>query len=162
MHVTGTARPGATVTLLGYSRPSTTYQVLRSGIADDTGQWSFTLAPTTNSRMFSRSVDGSSPSAVVLVRSVVSMTPLAGPGCTLVAKGSVYPHRSRVRVDVQYRAADGRWTTAMSVATGTGGLYSIGRAFSACGSTLVWRAVTRTTVVNTAAVSPTRTATLVP
>jgi uncharacterized repeat protein (TIGR01451 family) len=162
VHVTGTARPGALVTLLGYSRPSTTYQVLRSGVADDAGQWAFTLAPTTNSRLFARSVDGSSPSAVVLVRSVVSLTTVTAPGCTLIAKGSVYPHRSRVRVDIQYRASDGRWIPAMAVATGPGGLYSVGRAFGACGSSLTWRAVTRTTVVNTAAASPLRTATLIP
>jgi uncharacterized repeat protein (TIGR01451 family) len=156
VHVAGTARPGAVVTLLGYSRPATTYLVLRQGVADDTGHWAFTLAPTTNSRLFARSVDGSSPSAVVLVRSVVSMTPTIARGCVLIAKGSVYPKRARVRIDIQYRGVDGRWVPAMSVATGAGGVYSVGRAFSACGSPLVWRAVTRTTIVNTAGASPLR------
>jgi len=46
--------------------------------------------------------------------------------------------------------------------TGAGGLYSVGRAFGTCGSPLVWRAVTRRTIVNTAGASPLRTVVLTP
>jgi hypothetical protein len=156
VHVTGTARPGAVVTLHSYSRPSTTYAVIRFAVADAGGEYAFTVAPTTNTRMFAQTGDGASDSDVIHVGSVVRLAVAGHPGCGLAATGLVYPRRAGVPVTIQYRAADGHFVRAMSTLTRVDGTYSVARAFSACGGTLTWRATTPTTMVNVAGVSPLR------
>jgi hypothetical protein len=156
VHVTGTARPGAVVTLRSYSRPGTTYGVLRTGVADAAGDYAFTVAPVTNTRMFAQTSDGASPSDVIQVRSVVSLDVAGRAGCVLTAAGSVYPRRGGVLVTVQYRTPDGRFVSAMSTFTRSDGTYGVRRAFGSCGTTLTWRAVTANTMVNVSGTSPLR------
>ena len=152
----GTAHPDTAVMLLAYSRPSTTYAVIRSSTADAAGDYEFAVAPITSSRMYVQSADGASPSVLLLVRRVVSLDVISTSGCWLTAVGSVYPQQAAVPVDIAYRAADGHFIRAMATLTGTDGSYSVGRAFGACDVTLTWRATTPTTLVNVTGVSPLR------
>jgi uncharacterized repeat protein (TIGR01451 family) len=158
--VSGTARPGATVTLFAYSRPSTTYKVIRTGTATAAGTYAFTIAPTTSTRLYASTIDGASPSAAVLVRTVVSLTAGATSGCGLRARGTVYPHRAGIPVNIEYRLPTGRFRLAMRTTTAANGSYSVARSFTACGTTLVWRATTAQSLVNMAGVSPLRSVTL--
>lgn len=158
----GNARPGTAVALLSYSRPSTTYTAIRSGIADGAGDFTFSVAPMTSSRMYVSSLHGDSLSVAVLVRRVVSLAVISAPGCILTAVGSVSPSEPPVTVDIGYRAATGRIVRAMSTTTRSDGTYAVGRSFGACDVTLAWRASTPSTFVNASGVSPLRTGRLVP
>jgi hypothetical protein len=160
VRVTVTGRAGAVVRLHSYSRPGTTYAAIRTAVLDGAGEHVFTVRPTTNSRLFAQTPDGASESAVVLVRSVVSLAVASGPGCRLTATGSVYPRRAGVPVNIQYRLWDGRFVRAMSTVTRAGGVYAVGRAFEVCEATLAMRAVTPNTVVNLAGASRLRSGTI--
>lgn len=73
-HVSGWARPGANVQLLAYSRPATTYTVVRRGTASSTGAFAFDVRPATNTRLLV-SLDGRrSNSTVLLVRPAVTLS----------------------------------------------------------------------------------------
>jgi hypothetical protein len=148
------------VTLFAYSRPSTTYKVIRTGTATAAGTYAFTIAPTTSTRLYASTIDGASPSAAVLVRTVVSLTAGATSGCGLRARGTVYPHRAGIPVNIEYRLPTGRFRLAMRTTTAANGSYSVARSFTACGTTLVWRATTAQSLVNMAGVSPLRSVTL--
>jgi hypothetical protein len=69
--VHGTA--GQAVQLLAYSRPSTTYIVVRNGTIGSNGTTTFSVGPRTNTRLFAKTASGSSTSAVISVRPAESL-----------------------------------------------------------------------------------------
>jgi hypothetical protein len=67
-------RPGSTVELRGYSRPSTSYHLLRTATVGADGRVVWTLRPMTNTRVYAvQHGCAAGPSAVVLVRSVMTL-----------------------------------------------------------------------------------------
>ncbi|MCU1590847.1 MAG: hypothetical protein JWP11_2103 [Frankiales bacterium] len=92
-NISGAAAPGKTVQLLAYSRPSTTYSVIRTTTASDTGSYSFSIRPQTNTRLLVR-IDGQqSASVVVGVRPAISLRTVRAGVRTYQLTGRVQPIR---------------------------------------------------------------------
>ena len=137
--LTGVAAPGAPVELLAYSRPSTTYKVIRRITADATGAYTFTIWPQTNTRLLVRSGGQSSESVVVAVRSALSFTATRTDVRTYRFAGKVRPSRPGQLVSVYAQTpsgnvlvgrgrvrADGSWTaTHRFTGNGTFPLYAV-------------------------------------
>lgn len=70
-------RQGSQLELWAYSRPSTTYRLVRTGTVDRAGTWSTTIRPATNTRMFVRTrMSGdwvASPNRAVQIRTAVTL-----------------------------------------------------------------------------------------
>ena len=123
-NLSGAANPGKTVELLAYSRPSTSYAVIRTTTASDTGAYAFSIRPQTNTRLLVR-VDGQqSPSVVVGVRPALSLQAVRTAPRSYVLAGRVQPLRSGQLVSVYAQtshgpvlvgraavASDGTWRT---------------------------------------------------
>ena len=92
-NLSGAADPGATVELLAYSRPSTTYAVIRRTTASDTGAYSFSIRPQTNTRLLVRVGGQSSSSVVVGVRPAISLRTVRTAVRTYQFTGRVQPVR---------------------------------------------------------------------
>ncbi|MCW2665877.1 MAG: hypothetical protein JWN57_839, partial [Frankiales bacterium] len=134
--VTTTSAPGAAVELWAYSRPGTTYRLVRRGTADRAGRAVFQVGPGGNTRLFARAVSGSrsvdSPSVVLQVRTAVSLRVSSAGPRALRFTGSTLPRRPGQLVTV-YRLADGaRVRTAVARVTGNG-TWSVLRAFGTGG-----------------------------
>jgi hypothetical protein len=160
--VTGTAAPGSRVDLLTYSRPVTTYRVLRSTTADASGAYRFVVLPETSTRLHVVSDGAGSASAVLLVRPRVSLRVVGTRACALTASGTIAPKRSGVLVTVSYVTADGRRVLAMRARTGPDGAYRVGRVFTGCPQLLGWQATTGGDLVNLVGTSVLRQAALAP
>jgi hypothetical protein len=138
-NLSGAADPGATVELLAYSRPSTTYSVIRTTTATDTGAYSFSIRPQTNTRLLVRVGGQESSSVVVAVRSAVSLTAARTGVRTYSFRGRVQPLRAGQLVSVYAQTAngsvlvgrgsvdsDGIWTASHRfTGNGTFGLYAV-------------------------------------
>jgi hypothetical protein len=137
--LSGAADAGATVELLAYSRPSTSYAVIRRTTATSTGAYSFSVMPQTNTRLLVRIADKQSPSVVVAVRSGISFTPTRTGVRTYRFAGRVQPIRPGQVVSVYAQTAsgpvlvgrgsvgsDGIWTASHRfTGSGTFGLYAV-------------------------------------
>jgi uncharacterized repeat protein (TIGR01451 family) len=153
-HVAGTARPGSAVRLFAYTRPFTTYRLVRTTVADSAGAFAFDVRPAGNTRMYAETLDGRSPSAVLEIRPLIGLRMTSTAGCELTASGTVYPARPGQRVDIVYLDAAGRPVRAMSTVVHGGGSFSVGRRFvGGCGQTLIWRAITARDMVTAAGAS---------
>jgi hypothetical protein len=154
-HLAGAARPGSTVQLFAYSRPLTSYRLVRTTTTSGAGAFSFDVLPTTNTRLYAKNADGESPSVALEVRSAVTLRMISSAGCGMTGVGSVYPRRLFQAVDVVYVDTAGRAVRAMSTLTDNRGVYLVGRSFAGgCGRTLTWRAVSRPDPLNLAGTSP--------
>lgn len=133
VRVFGTAEPGARLELLAYSRPSTTYTVARRAVTGD-GQYEFRVTPGTNTRLYVRSTTSggaaSSASAVISIRSRVSLTAQRTGPRTYRFSGSVLPRRPGVRVSI-YRGAA---LSSSAVGTAADGTYAVVRTFTGTGT----------------------------
>ncbi|MDX6197343.1 MAG: hypothetical protein QOJ79_494 [Actinomycetota bacterium] len=138
-NLSGAADPGTTVELLAYSRPSTTYAVIRRTTASDTGSYSFSIRPQTNTRLLVRINGQQSPSVVVGVRPAISLRTVRTAPRSYTFTGRVQPIRAGQIVSVFAQTAsstvlvgrgrvgsDGIWT-AMHRFTGNGtfGLFAV-------------------------------------
>ncbi|MDT7573219.1 MAG: hypothetical protein QOE05_3393 [Actinomycetota bacterium] len=137
--LSGAAEPGATVELLAYSRPSTTYTVIRRTTAADTGAYSFSIRPQTNTRLLVR-VDGQQSSSVVVgVRPAISLRAVRTAVRSYTFTGRVQPIRPGQIVSVFAETgsgnvlvgrgrvgSDGSWTaTHRFSGNGTYGLFAV-------------------------------------
>ena len=138
--LTGAAEPGTTVELWAYSRPSTSYRLVRSTTAAASGLYAFSVTPPTDTRLRSR-VDGlDSGSVVVGVRHLVR-TSATRTGCGPSASpGPSSRSGPASRVDVLARTGGGLrlLTTAR---TGADGRWSVDRTFH---RPATWDVVART------------------
>jgi hypothetical protein len=137
--LSGAADAGATVELLAYSRPSTTYAVIRRTTATSTGAYSFSVRPQTNTRLLVRIAGKQSPSVVVAVRSGISFTPTRTGLRAYRFAGRVQPTRPGQVVSVYAETpsgsvlvgrgsvgSDGIWTASHRfTGNGTFGLYAV-------------------------------------
>jgi hypothetical protein len=87
------ARPGDHVSVLGYSRPSVTYGVVRGdAVVPDSGRLDYTFHPTTNTRLYAASPDcGSSPTVVVTVHGRLTMAARRDGAKTYTFTGAISP-----------------------------------------------------------------------
>lgn len=152
-NLSGAADVGKTVELLAYSRPSTTYSVIRTTTASDTGAYSFSIRPQTNTRLLVR-VDGQqSASVVVAVRPGISLTPVRTAVRTYTFRGRVQPVRQGQIVSVFAQTAHGDVLVGRG-RVGADGIWSAGHRFSGAGTFGLF-AVTGADIVNAAGRSAT-------
>lgn len=154
--VTVTGTPGQAVELLAYSRPSTKYVVVRKGIIPSTGKIAFTVRPTTNTRLYARTVSGSSASSAISVRPAVTLFAKVN-GRVGTFTGKVAPGRNGVIVTIYY--VKGGKNYAAGTARVNNGAYSFSRTFAAPGQTVTFFAQTRTDTINLSGRSGNRTIT---
>ena len=106
-NLSGAAGPGKKVELLAYSRPDTTYSVIRTTTASDTGAYAFSVRPQTNTRLLVR-VDGQqSPSVVVGVRPALSLRAVRTAVRSYSLTGRVQPLRVGQLVSVYAQTTHG-------------------------------------------------------
>ena len=138
-NLSGAAEPGSGVELLAYSRPSTSYSVIRTTTASDTGAYSFSIRPQTNTRLLVRINGQQSPSVVVAVRPAISLRTVRTGVRAYTFTGRVQPIRAGQIVSVFAQTAtgnvlvgrgrvgyDGIWTaTHRFTGNGTFGLFAV-------------------------------------
>ncbi|MDT7538294.1 MAG: hypothetical protein QOI82_1879 [Actinomycetota bacterium] len=137
--LSGAADPGTTVELLAYSRPSTTYAVIRRTTATSTGSYSFSVMPQTNTRLLVRVNGQQSPSVVVGVAPAISLRAVRTAVRAYTFTGRVQPIRPGQIVSVFAQTASGNvligrgrvdangiWTaTHRFTGNGTFGLFAV-------------------------------------
>ena len=147
VRITGTGLPGCHVQVLGYTRPNTTYKVVRTGTVADNGKFSFTVYPPSNTRVYARSQGANdSKSTTVNVRFVVSLKVTRVGVKTYRFEGGVGPGSTGVHVTV-YRTSTAGTFKVGSADTASGGAYSLVHQFSGTG-TFSFYAVAETTTNN--------------
>jgi hypothetical protein len=147
VRVSGTGGPGCSVQVLGYTRPSSTYQVVRTGTISDSGTYAFTLYPPSNTRVYAKS-DGASDSktTTVNVRFVISMKVTRVGVRSYRFEGGVGPGAPGVHVTV-YRSSNAGNIKVGTADTASNGAWSLVHQFSASG-TVTFFAVAETTANN--------------
>jgi hypothetical protein len=147
VRVSGTGGPGCSVQVLGYTRPNTTYRVIRTGTIGDNGSYAFTLYPPSNTRVYAKS-DGASDSrtTAVNVRFLVSMTVTRLGVRSYRFAGGVGPGAAGVHVTV-YRSSNAGNLKVGTADTASNGAWSLVHQFSASG-TVTFFAVAETTANN--------------
>jgi Immunoglobulin I-set domain len=120
-HLTGRTRPGALVTVYGYTQPSTTYRNLATVRAGANGLYSYTVGFKANSRIYVR-VPGLANSRTVAehVRATVSLTAAKVGSYRYVFTGTVSPRRSNQLVTLYYRIQNGQLVLATTRTDGNG------------------------------------------
>jgi hypothetical protein len=143
-----------------YSRPSTTYTEARNGAFDSAGNpVSFTLNLGRNTRCFlqyvTNSSDGQSDSAVVNVRTVLSLGAVRGNAPrTYVFQGRNLPRLAGQLITLYRVNADGSEVRTANLRTDASGIYRLTRSFSGTGA-FQFRVRTPQTLSNAAGVSNT-------
>jgi hypothetical protein len=147
-NLSGAAAAGKTVELLAYSRPSTTYSVIRTTTASSTGAYSFSVRPQTNTRLLVR-VDGQqSASVVVGVRPAISLRTVRTGVRSYQFTGRVQPIRVGQIVSVFAQTASGVVLVGRG-RVGTDGIWVATHRFTGNGTFGLF-AVTGTDIVNAA------------
>jgi hypothetical protein len=133
--VTVGAASGTAVELLAYSRPSTTYKVVRSGTTSGDGTASFVVKPGTDTRLYARQVGCADGGSVVLnVRPLLTLTAKRNGTRDYTFSGRAIPARAGGFVVALYRVTpDGREVLTAHARTSATGTYSIRRTFSGSG-----------------------------
>ena len=147
VRVTGTGGPGCSVQVLAYTRPSTTYRVVRTGTIADNGTFAFTLYPPSNTRVYAKS-DGASnsKSTTVNVRFLVGMKVTRVGVRTYRFEGGVGPGTAGVHVTVYRSSSSGNVKVGTTDTTSNGG-WSLVHQFSGSGR-VTFFAVAQTTANN--------------
>jgi hypothetical protein len=147
VRVSGTGGPGCSVQVLGYTRPSSTYRVVRTGTIGDSGTYAFTLYPPSNTRVYAKS-DGASDSktTTVNVRFLVSMKVTRVGVRSYRFEGGVGPGAPGVHVTV-YRSSNAGNVKVGTADTASNGAWSLVHQFSGSG-TVTFFAVAETTANN--------------
>ncbi|MCU1690912.1 MAG: hypothetical protein JWM64_3 [Frankiales bacterium] len=134
LQVSGT--PGAVVDVVAYTRPSTTYRVVRSLTTGPDGTASTRLTPPSNTRLYAQQRGcPAGPSSVLTVRSTLSMdVRRTAAARTYRFSGSSLPLRAGgLPVDVYRVTADGREVLTARTRTGARGLWEVSRTFTGTG-----------------------------
>jgi hypothetical protein len=128
--------PGSTVELLAYSRPSSTYQVVRTVVLDADGQRALAVKPATNTRLYAQQAGCTASASTVLnVRTQLSLNVVRNGARRYTFTGRALPARPGGLVVSLYRVtSDGAQVlTGQSRASATTGAYSIARRFTGDG-----------------------------
>jgi hypothetical protein len=129
-------RPGAVVDLLAYTRPSTSYAVVRTIQLGSDGTGEFLLRPPRNTRLYAQEPGcAASPSRVVNVRTLLTMAVVRNGPQTYTFSGSAVPARPLGLIVSLYRITDTgeQVLSGQARANPTTGEYEIERTFSGTG-----------------------------
>ncbi|MCU1693653.1 MAG: hypothetical protein JWM64_2744 [Frankiales bacterium] len=161
-HVLVSGPPGTAVELLAYSRPSTTYVVVRRGTLGDEGSIGFDVRPGTNTRLRARTsgvAASESPSVVVSVAATPSLSVTRTGPRTYAFSGRVMPARAGQGVALYRLDTAGRETRTAVATTDASGTWRVTRRFTWTG-TFGFLARTGTSLTNVAGSSGVRLATV--
>ncbi len=130
--VTVTSTSGRTVRLYAYSRPSTTFRVVRTAVANGSATV-FRVTPASNTRLYVQE-EGctASASTVISVRSAVGISAVRNASRVYTFTGPTNPRRPGQVVSLFRRTASGDVLTAQTK-TGSDGRYTIQRRFTGSG-----------------------------
>lgn len=149
--VSGRAEPGSVLEVCAYTRPATTYRVVRSTTVGPDGSWHVEVRPAANTRLYARSTtpggSADSPSAALAVRSVVQIAVTRVGAGRYRVNGTLMPVRGAVPVTL-VRDVGGRVRVLGRTRTNAMGTYEL-RVTLPAGSTTV-RAGAAATSVNAA------------
>ncbi len=153
--MTVTGRPGTIIELQAYSRPNTTYGVVRRGTILDNGSIIFRVLPGTNTRLFAAvtgQTGNESPSVVINVRTALSLTVVRNGSRDYTFQGRILPRRAGQLITLYRVLNDGREIITSQIRTDNTGTYFIRRVFTGSGT---FGFLTRTgqTLTNAAGVS---------
>jgi hypothetical protein len=151
--LSGAADPGTTVELLAYSRPSTTYSVIRRTTATSTGSYSFSVMPQTNTRLLVRVNGQQSSSVVVGVAPSISLRAVRTAVRAYTFTGRVQPIRPGQIVSVFAQTASGNVLVGRG-RVGSDGIWTATHRFTGNGTFGIF-AVTGADIVNAAGRSAT-------
>ena len=135
--VTVLAPAGSVVELSAYSRPSTTFKVVRTATVGSTGAVTWNVGPLTNTRLYAQVTGAAAtPQEVLGVATALSMSVSRTAVRTYRFSGHSAPARSGGLVVSLYRVtSDGHAVlTAQTRASSTNGDWSLTRAFSGTGT----------------------------
>ena len=138
--LSGAAEPGQTVELWAYSRPSTTFRLVRTGTASPSGRYTFSVTPPSDTRLRVRVAGLDSASTVLGVRHLVRMSAARTGVRTYRFAGTVFPKRAGIGVDVLARTSSGLRLITRAT-TAADGRWAVVRTFS---GTATWDVVART------------------
>jgi hypothetical protein len=135
--VTVTAARGSTVDLFAYTRPSTTYAIVRTGVVTNNGTISWDIQPPRNTRLFAQQRGCAPGNQVVLgVRTTLSLAAVRNGTRSYTFSGDSLPARPGGLIVSLYRVtADGSQVlTAQARASATTGEWSLTRQFTGTGT----------------------------
>ena len=144
--LSGAADPGRQIELLAYSQPSTTYAVIRTTTAADTGSYSFSIRPQTNTRLLVRVGGQQSTSVVVGVRPAISLSTVRAATRSYTFRGRIQPARPGQLVSVYAQTANGDVLVARG-SVDRDGIWAASHRFTGSGTFGLY-AVTGVTMVN--------------
>lgn len=131
-----TAAPNSVIDLFAYSRPSTTYRVVRSATVGTDGVASFLITPPTNTRLYAQQRSCTAGSSVVLnVRTQLSLEVKRNGTKDYTFSGDSLPARSGGLIISLYRItpAGGQVLTSQVRANASNGQWSLRRVFTGAG-----------------------------
>lgn len=126
--------PGSTVELLAYTRPATTYAVVRTLVVGPDGTATAVVRPLGNTRMYSRPAGSTAQggdSVVLSVRASVSLRAARSGPRAYAFEGRVQPARAGQAVSVVRRDAAGREVLVARTTTRADGTWRLTRRFTA-------------------------------
>jgi hypothetical protein len=135
--VTVTATRGSTVDLFAYTRPSTTYTIVRTGVVGNNGTISWDIRPPRNTRLFAQQRGCAPGNQVVLgVRTTLSIAAVRNGTRNYTFSGDSLPARPGGLIVTLYRVnADGSQVlTAQARASAITGEWSLTRQFLGTGT----------------------------
>ncbi len=141
--ITVTGAVGQAVRLHAYTRPSTRYDVVRSGVIDGSGQVSWNITPRGNTRLYASVGGRDTATTTVDIAQLVSIRATSTAGPTYVFSGQVTPARGSVFVDVHRTHGTGAALVGRTV-TRSDGTYRLDRRFSGAGTFAFWAVARRT------------------
>ncbi len=135
--VTVHAPANTVVDLYAYSRPSTTFTVVRTATVGATGVVTWSVSPLTNTRLYAQSRGGAAtPQTVLNVATGLSLNAARTATRTYGFSGRSIPARTGGLVISLYRSTDGvhQVLTAQTRASSTTGNWSLTRTFTGTGT----------------------------
>ena len=157
--LTATGAASEAYQLMCYTRPSTTYFVARSGNFNATGDpVTFTLSLGRNTRCFiqyaTNSAQGASPSVVINVRTVLSLSTVRTGVRTYIFQGRNLPRVAGQLITLYRIDNAGNEIRTSNLVTDSSGIYRVTRKFTGTG-TFQFKVRTPQTLNNAAGVSNT-------
>lgn len=134
--VTVRATPNSVVDLFAYSRPSTTFRVVRSATVGTDGSADFRVVPPTNTRLFAQQRGCNAGVSIVLnVRTTLSLSVVRNGTRSYTFSGDSLPARSGGLIVSLYRITNSgsQVLTSQARANTTNGEYTINRRFTGTG-----------------------------
>jgi hypothetical protein len=148
--------PNQAVQLLAYSRPNTSYGVVRNGITDANGDVEFRVTPGTNTRLYAHYTNGptalDSASRVIQVHTALSLSAFRDGPLRYHFQGRNLPRRAGQLITLYRIDNRGNEIRTAITRTNTSGIWRIDRRFTGSGQ-FIFVVRTSQTLTNAAGVS---------